>query len=124
MKIILANGTELSPLAVRGASSFIQGAKRDTLSFIFSADKGVGALDVTFKESACEKITIVGDNESESIYKGYTIRAGLKKAPVEVTPATEEAEAVIENRITVTMAQRTYAETQLSALTALLTGEE
>lgn len=124
MKIILANGTELNPLVVRGASSFTQGAKRDTLSFIFSADEDISALDAAFSESACESITIVGDDGSESIYKAYTIRAELKKAPVEVSPATEESEAVMENRITVSMAQRTYTETQLAALNALLTGEE
>ena len=124
MKIKLANGTELNPLVVKGASSFIQGATRDKLSFVFSADEDINALDKAFSESACESITIVGDNESEYIYKGYTIRAELKKDKVEITPATAEAEAVLEDRITVTMAQRTYAETQLSALTALLTGEE
>ena len=116
MKIILANGTELNPLVVSGASTHTQGARRDTLSFIFSGNEDINALDKAFSESACESITIVGEDESESIYKGYTIRAELKKAPVEVTPETPEAPAVIENRITVSMTQRTYIETQLAAL--------
>ena len=124
MKIKLANGTELNPILVKGSPMNIQGAKRDTLSFIFSAAEDMNALDEAFSESACESITITGDDETESIHKGYTIRAELKKASVEVTPATAESEAVMEDRITVSMSQRTYSETQLSALNALLTGEE
>ena len=54
--------------------------------------------------------------EQSYLHKGYTIRAGLKKEAVEVTPATEEAEAIYEDRITVSMSQRTYTESQLASL--------
>ena len=123
MKIILANGTELNPIMVVGASSFIQGAKRDKLSFVFSADEDMSALDKAFTESACESIKLIS-GESENVYKAYVIRAELKKQRVEKKPATPESEAVTEDRITVAMAQRTYMESQLSALNVLLTGEE
>ena len=116
MKIILANGKELNPILVKGATTFVQGAKRDTLSFVFPATEDMGALDTAFSESACESIAIIGDDESESIYKGYVIRAELKKAPVEVSPETPEAPAITEERITVSMSQRTYIETQLAIL--------
>lgn len=127
MKIILNNGAELTPLAITGGMKPVQGAQRDTLHFVFPAESGLDTLDAAFTESACENITITGDDESENLYHGYTIRAGLVKASVEVTPATAEAAAVYEDRITVSMSQRTYAESQLlmltSAVNTLLTGE-
>lgn len=123
MIIKFANGAELAPIVVTGASRHIQGATRDTLSFVFPASEGMDAIDAAFTESACETITIVDDEGNENIHKAYTIRAELKKAAVEVEHATPEAEAVTEERITVTMAQRTYTETQLAALTALLEGK-
>lgn len=123
MKIKLTNGMELSPIIVMGGSSQAQGARRDTLHFVFPATENMATLDAAFTTTNCESITIIGDDGSESIHKAYTIRAEMKKAPVEVAPATPESEAVVEERITVSMAQRTYAETQLAALTVLLEGE-
>lgn len=123
MKIILKNGTELNPIVVTGGSSFVHGAKRDTLYFVFHSTEDMAMLDAAFSESACESITIVGDDGSENIHKAYTIRAKMEKAPVEVAPATAETEAVTEERITVAMAQRTYTETKLAALSALLEGK-
>ena len=123
MKIKFINGAELSPILVTGAQTYVQGAKRDTLTFVFPATESLEALDEAFTETACESITIIGDNGSESIYKAYTIRAELKKTTVEVSPVTSERDAITEERITVAMAQRTYTETQLAALTALLKEE-
>ena len=117
MKIILNNDAELTPIMVTGGPRHLQGASRDTLSFIFPATEDMMELDVAFSIANCESITIVGDDGSEAIHKGYTIRAELSKKSVEVTPATEEAEAVYEDRITVSMSQRTYAESQLASLT-------
>ena len=127
MKIILSDKTELNPIIVTGGTRYVQGDHRDTLSFVFPADAGMEALDAVFTSSACESIIIFGDDESEAIHTGYTIRAELSKRIVEVTPATDETEAVFEDRITVAMSQRTYAENQIAqnaaALNALLTGE-
>jgi hypothetical protein len=118
MKIILANGTELNPINVIGESTFIQGARRDTLRFVFPASKDIVALDNAFTEESCENITIVANDGSVAVHKAYTVRVSLTKAPVEVKSATAESEAVMEDRITVAMAQRTYIETQLRALNA------
>lgn len=123
MKIILTNGAEFYPYVVTGSTSHVQGASRDTLNFIFPATENMIVLDEAFSATNCESITIVGDNGSEAIHKAYTIRAKLEKATVEVQAATAETEAVTEDRITVSMAQRTYTETQLAALSALLDGE-
>lgn len=117
MKIILADGSELNPILVTGAPRVVQGATRDTLSFVFSVKEGMDALDQAFTTEACESIKIIGDDESEAIHKAYTVRAELKKETVVVTPATDSAEAVYEDRITVSMSQRTYSESQLASLT-------
>lgn len=117
MNIKLNNGKELSPIMVTGGPRHIQGSSRDTLSFIFHATEDMAALDSSFTTENCESITIVEDSGAENIYKGYTIRAELSKASVEVTPATESEAAVFEDRITVSMSQRTYAESQLASLT-------
>ena len=127
MKIILNNGKELSPILVTGGTRMVQGAGRDTLNFIFPATEDMAELDSAFSAENCEKITIIGDDSSENIHTGYTIRAELSKASVEVTPATESEAAVFEDRITVSMSQRTYAESQLANMEvalAALAGKE
>ena len=125
MNIKLSNGTVLSPILATGETRYVQGANRDTLNFISPATEGMEALDAAFSAENCESITVLEavevpdgtTTEQSYLHKGYTIRAGLKKEAVEVTPATEEAEAVYEDRITVSMSQRTYTESQLASLT-------
>lgn len=119
MNIKLSNGTSLSPTLVNGGPRFVQGQRRDTLDFIFPASAGMEALDAAFTPEACEAITIQEDSGEEYIHKGYTVRAELSKASVEVAPATPEQAAVYEDRITVSMSQRTYVETQLAKLARL-----
>ena len=124
MKIKLSNGTVLSPILATGETRYVQGANRDTLNFIFPATEGMEALDAAFSAENCESITVLEavevpdgtTTEQSYLHKGYTIRAGLKKEAVEVTPVTEEAEAIYEDRITVSMSQRTYTESQLASL--------
>lgn len=116
MNIKLADNTELEPIMVMGEPRYVQGANRDTLGFVFPASAGLEALDAAFAPESCQTITIQDDEGSEHIHIGYTIRAELAKAAVEIKPATAETEAVYEDRITVVMAQRTYAENQLDQL--------
>lgn len=120
MLIKFSNGTEMTTILVTGETRYVQGANRDTLNFIFPATEDMATLDSAFTTEACESITIVGDDGSEAIHNGYTIRVELSKAPVEVSPATAEAAAVYEDRITVSMAQRTYMESQLAAMQAAM----
>lgn len=119
MTIRLANGTELAPISVLGAKRTVQGANRDTLSFIFPADTSMDEVDNVFTATNCESITLV-EGESEYVHNGYTIRVELKREPKEVTPETNTEAAVYENRVTVVMAQRTYSETQMMEMRALL----
>ena len=115
MKIILNNGVELSPISAIGGRRFVQGANRDTISFTFPADTSLDEIDSIFTEENCESITIV-EGENQYIHSGYAIRAELKREPIEVTPETDTEAAVYENRVTVSMAQRTYTENQIAAM--------
>lgn len=113
--VILADKTELTALEARGATQYIQGSNRDALTFIFEASVGMEALDAAFTAEKCETITIRDGGEAYT-HTGYTVRGGLAKAPVLVTPETAEAPAVYEDRVTVTMGQRTYVETLLAQM--------
>lgn len=113
--VILADKTELTALEVSGATQYIQGSNRDALTFIFPASEGMETLDAAFTAEKCETITI-RDGSEEYTHSGYTVRGGLAKAPVLVTPETADAPAVYGARITVTMGQRTYVETLLGQM--------
>ena len=133
MKIILANGAELNAILATGEKRQLQGAERDVLSFVFPESESLDTLDALFTPENCESITLAevdketGETTSTYIHKAYTIRAELVRKPEEVTPATEETEAVYENRVFVSMAQRTYAESKIAelseALELILSGE-
>ena len=120
MKITLANKTELNAIMVTGGSRYVQGANRDTLTFIFPATQSMDELDALFIPENCETI-VLGDGEAEGgIHHGYTVRVELKREPVVIEQATESADAVIENRTFVSMAQRTYMETKMMEMEAKL----
>lgn len=122
MKITLANGTELNPIVVTGGGRSINGTHRDTLNFIFPQDASLDELDALFTDSNCETIKLYETRtnedgstvELEHIHSGYTIRAELSRTPMVVKEATETTPEVIENRVTVSMAQRTYTEAKLA----------
>lgn len=116
MQIILANGTILEPIIVTGGPKFVNGANRDALTFVFAATS-MDEIDAHFTEANCEVINIINNGE-EALHKDYCIRVELTKKLVETQAATTESEAVTEQRVTVTMAQRTYAEKQLAKIAA------
>lgn len=128
MKITLINGVTLNAIIVTGAKKTLQGTIRDALTFVFPGSESMEGLDALFTAGNCDSITIEEDGGAVYIHKGYTVRVELTKSAVKVTEETAETEAVYEDRITVTMAQRTYAESQMAAMeatmNALLKGEE
>lgn len=114
MKIIL-NNNELSPINVIGGRKNVQGANRDTLTFVFPGDMDMAELDSIFTAKNCESIT-VEDEIGSYIHKGYTVRGELSKANVYVANETEDAPAVYEDRINVVMGQRTYTEAKMAEM--------
>lgn len=119
MKIILTDGTELTPILVTGGPKYVQNATRDTLDFVF-ADCSLDEMDKAFAEANCEAINIIGDDGNEAIHNGYVIRAELVKKYVEVEKATVDTDAVYDNRVFVSMSQRIYNETKQRETEVLL----
>lgn len=117
MKIILCNGVELTPNTVTGGKRLVQGASRDTLTFIFPDGTSLDELDSIFTAANCERITIIDDAGAEFVHSDYVIRAELKRELMEVAPASADEPGTYENRVTVAMSRRTYQEIQLASLT-------
>ena len=136
MHLILKDGTQLNHLGATSVSKYIQGATRDTLTFEFNSSYSVDELRAFFNGANCETIIIVTDDLVERIveledgttevvnevvqtnnyWDGYVIRAEVAEKIKEIEPATGTTPAVTETRVFVTMAQRTYAETQMAIL--------
>ena len=127
MKIILCNGVELTPNVVTGGKRLVQGASRDTLTFVFPDGTSLDELDSIFTAANCEKITVVDDAGAEFVHSDYVIRAELKRELMEVAPATADEPGTYESRVTVSMSRRTYQESQYADMQAtintLLNGE-
>lgn len=132
MHIILVDGTQLNHIGATSVSRYIQGANRDTITFIFDDSKSVDELDALFNEANCEVINIVTDEEVEledgttqivytdNFHEGYVIKAEISKKITVIAPSTVNTPEVTETRIHVTMAQRTYAETKQHETEVLL----
>ena len=132
MHIILADGTKLNHIGATGATKYLQGANRDTITFEFDETHSVDYLRSVFTEANCEVINIVTDETKEqedgsviivetfNYHEGYVIRAEVSEKIKELEPATGTTPAVTETRVFVTMAQRTFAETQIANLTEVV----
>ena len=129
MHIILANGTKLNHIGASGETRYIQGANRDTITFEFDETYSVDELRELFNETNCEVINIVTDEiveleddttqvvNANNYHEGYVIRVEVAEKIKEIQPASGTTEAITETRVFVTMAQRTYSETQIASLT-------
>jgi hypothetical protein len=117
MSILLTNGRELFPLGVLGIKKVVRGTSRDALSFVFSHNVSMDELATLFTEENCETI-IIAENEDRYEHTGYTVRAEIKREPQLIQEATASSEAIYTDRIFVTMAQRTYEESQIKAMQA------
>lgn len=137
MHIILKDGTKLNHIGATSTTRYIQGANRDTITFEFDSTYSVDELRNVFTDMNCETINIVTDDvvetvvenedgttetKSEVVYTnnywdGYVIRAEVAEKVKEIVPATGTTPSITETRVFVTMAQRTYAETQIASLT-------
>lgn len=126
--IILTDGTKLNHIGASGASRYIQGATRDTITFEFDDTYSMDELRELFTEKNCETINIVTEETvtdedenastvtTDNIHEGYVIRTEVGEKIKEITPATGTAAAVTETHVYVTMAQRTYEETKLAKM--------
>lgn len=120
MKVILSNGEVLIPNTVTGTKRLVQGASRDTLTFVFPGGTSLDEMDEAFFAANCERIIIVENDGSEYVHSGYVIRAELKREPVEVAAASDTEPATYQDRVVVSMSRRTYQESQIASLTETL----
>ena len=116
-QITLLNGATLDVVQINGQGRYAQGATRDALEFHFpKAGNSFDSLDALFTEANTAKITVTTDDGS-FVYDDYSLRVGMALVPVVIAPAEGTSPEVTEERYTVTMAQKTYAEKQMESLT-------
>lgn len=117
MQLKFSDGTTLDVLAVKGQHTYFQGAQRDSLEIQIAKDKATfDALDtLTGDASKTGKLTVI-DGDKQDEHDNYSLRVSLALQPVTVTEATSTTAAVTEDRLCVTLAQKTYAELQIAEL--------
>lgn len=117
MIIKLNNGTELEAIQVNGQTRYFQEANRDSLEFQFAKTAVTfEQLDTLFAESENTKRIVLQNGEENYLHENYSLRVSLSLAPVIIDPATSTEPAVTEERYSVVMAQKSYAEMQQESL--------
>jgi len=118
MKVILNNGTELTAEVVNGSTRHFQGASRDSLEFQFlkAIPQTFGELDTLFSNSENTSKVTLDNNGTAYVHDNYTLKVSMGLIPVEIAKATDTTDAIFEERYTVVMAQKTYAEMEIEAL--------
>lgn len=129
MYLILKDGTQLNHIGATAGSKYIQGANRDAITFEFDSSHSVDTLRAVFTEENCETIIIVTEAVElqedgtevvvlkNNYWDGYVIRHEVADRVKTIKEATGTTPAITENRVFVTMGQRTYTETKLANLT-------
>ena len=114
--IKFANGAELPIIAAIAVNAYAQGAQRKAIEIqIVKNAITFDELDTLTGNSAnTSKLTLI-DGDKQYVHDNYSIRAELAVKAVEITPATDTAPAVTEDRLCVTLAQLTYIEVQQAA---------
>lgn len=111
---ITVNGTELTAISVIGSTQHFQGANRKTLEIHFATDEtDFAQLNTLFADPG--SITITDDSGTYQ-HDNYALRVSTALKPVVVTPETDEAPAVTEDRYVIVLAQKTYMETQMESV--------
>jgi len=119
--IKFANGTELPIIAAIAVNTYVQGAQRKAIEMQIAKDViTLDALDTLTANSAnTAKLTLI-DGDKQYVHDNYSIRTELAVKAVEITPATDTAPAVTEERLCVTLAQLTHIEVQQAAQQAMI----
>lgn len=110
-------GTTLTVLAKNGQSTFFQGANRDSLEIQLAKDATTfDALDKLTADAAnTQKLTFI-DGDKQYVHDNYCLRVSLALKTVVTAAATSTTPEQTEDRLCVTLAQKTYAELQIAQL--------
>ena len=117
MQLKFSDGTTLDVLAVKGSPTYFQGAQRDALEIQIGKSKTTfDALDkLTGDPDKTGKLTII-DGDKQYQHDNYSLRTELALKPVVTAEATSTTPQQTEDRLCVTLAQKTYAELQIEEL--------
>lgn len=111
-----ADNTEFPVITVLKNSTYLQGAQRAALEIQMAKDTTtLDALDILTADAGKTASITITDGSGSYVYSNYSLRAELAIKSVMVTPATDTAAEVDEDKLCVTLAQLTYAEVQLAA---------
>ncbi|MDF2570488.1 MAG: hypothetical protein K0R55_2092 [Sporomusa sp.] len=139
--INLNNGETLNPIAINAATRYFQGLTRDCIELQFSkTEVTFEQLDALFSDQENTKRLIIESAPTEDaegnvitpqhLHENYTLRVSLGLVPVVLATATSTTPEITEERYSVIMAQKTYAEVEqdamkerLAQLEALLLGK-
>lgn len=112
-------GTTLTALAVNGQRTYFQGANRDSLEIQFAKDAvAFDVLDKLTANQANLKELTQTDGEKQSVLDNYSLRTGLSLKPVVIASATSTTPEQTEDRLCLSLAQKTYLEMQVEQQTA------
>lgn len=121
MKLKLNNQRELEILEINGEKSQYQGENRDKLNI--QMKKGLypfEELDKLFANSEnTKKFTIIDEN-GEYLYEHYTLRTSMGIKAVQTCPESVNEPAGYEERVCVTLAQKSYRERELEEMRELI----
>ena len=117
MQLKFSDGTTLDVLAVKGNPTYFQGAQRDALEIQIGKSKTTfDALDkLTGDPAKTVKLTII-DGDKQYQHDNYSLRVSLALKPVVTAEATADTPEQTEDRLCVTLAQKTYQELQIAEL--------
>lgn len=116
MQIEFNDGTTLDVLAVNGNPTYFQGAQRDSLEIQIDKSKTTfDALDALTAGENTSKLTLI-DGEHQYEHDNYSLRTELALKPIVTAAATDTTPEQTEDRLCVTLAQKTYQELQVEEL--------
>lgn len=117
MQLKFDGSATLDVLVVNAKQIYTQGAQRDVLEI--QLVKGALPFDtldaLTADSTKTSKLTLI-DGDNQFIHDNYSIRAELAIKPIVTAAATSTTQEVTEDRLCITLAQLTYAETQQAAM--------
>lgn len=118
MQIKFIDGTLLECIKVDGFSKFYQNASRDTFEIHISPLKYTLEQVITLfsNESNFKTMIFIADDGSEYVHSNYVICSEMSWRNVLLENATSTADETYENRIVVTLSQKSYAEVQAAII--------
>lgn len=111
--VVFSDSSELPYLSVYGEHRQVKGLVRDCLTFGFDIESGDISVDdilVKFKDQKALKEITLKESNSEDTYFDYTLFDGVSIKDEVVSKETNNAPAVVQKFLYVTVCQVSYSE--------------